>query len=114
MAKEALRRIRTLYAIKAEIRGRPAELWQAIRQERSRPLVDTLHAWLTAQLAQVSGKSALAEAVRYALRHWAGLVLFLGDGRLELDNNTVGRTIRPIALGYRYAPFAGSDGGARH
>ena len=96
MAKEALRRIRTLYAIKAEIRGRPAELWQAIRQE------------------QVSGKSALAEAVRYALRHWAGLVLFLGDGRLELDNNTVGRTIRPIALGYRYAPFASSDGGARH
>jgi hypothetical protein len=48
-----------------------------------------LHAWLTAQLERVSGKSALAEAIRYALRHWQGLVLFLEDGRLELDTTDV-------------------------
>src|SRR5688500_13357154 len=51
------------------------------------------------QLARVSGKSALAEAIRYALRHWPGLGLFLEDGRVELDTNTVERAIRPIALG---------------
>ena len=78
------------------------------------PFVEALHAWLTAQLAQVSGKSALAEAVRYALRHWAGLVLFLEDGRIELDTNVIERAIRPIALGRKNALFAGSDGGARH
>jgi hypothetical protein len=72
------------------------------------------HAWLTAQLGRVSGKSALAEAIRYALRPWTGLVLFLEDGRLELDTNTVERAIRPIALGRKNALFAGSDGGARH
>jgi hypothetical protein len=33
-----------------------------------------LHVWFTAQLAQVSGKSGLAEAMRYALRHWQGLL----------------------------------------
>ena len=38
----------------------------------------------------------------------------LEDGRLELDTNTVERTIRPVALGRRNALFAGSDGGARH
>jgi transposase len=38
----------------------------------------------------------------------------LEDGRLELDTNTVERTIRPIALGRRNALFAGNDGGARH
>ena len=70
-----------------------------VRQERSLPVVEALHGWLTAQLARVSGKSALAEALRYALRHWPGLVLFLEDGRLELDTNTVERAIRPIALG---------------
>ena len=85
-----------------------------MRQERSKPLVDALHAWLTTQLARVSGKSTLAEAIRYALRHWPGLVLFLEDGRLELDNNTVERALRPIALGRKNSLFAGSDGGARH
>ena len=60
------------------------------------------------------GRSTLAEAIRYALRHWQGLVLFLEDGRLELDTNTIERAIRPIALGRKNSLFAGSDGGARH
>jgi transposase len=114
LAEEALRRIGELYAIEAEIRGRPAEERRAARQERSKSIVDALHAWLTAQLGRVSGKSNLAEAIRYALRHWQGLVLFLEDGRLELDTNTIERAIRPIALGRKNALFAGSDGGARH
>src|SRR5690349_13997880 len=114
LAEEALRRIGELYAIEAESRGRPAEERRTVRQERSRPIVDALHAWLTVQLARVSGKSGLAEAVRYALRHWQGLVLFLDDGRLELDTNSIERAIRPIALGRKNSLFAGSDGGARH
>ena len=114
LAAEALRRIGELYAIEAEIRGQPAEVRLVVRQERSRPIVEALHAWLTAQLARVSGKSALAEAIRYALRHWPGLVLFLEDGRVELDTNTVERALRPIALGRKNSLFAGSDGGARH
>ena len=114
LAEEALRRIGELYAIEAEIRGRPAEERRAVRQERSKPIVEALHAWLTAQLGRVSGKSSLAEAIRYALRHWQGLVLFLEDGRLELDTNTIERAIRPIALGRKNSLFAGSDGGARH
>jgi transposase len=114
LAEEALRRIGELYRIEAEIRGHPAEARRAVRQERSRPLVEALHGWLGAQLERVSARSSLAEALRYALRHWEGLVLFLEDGRLELDTNTVERTIRPIALGRRNALFAGSDGGAHH
>jgi hypothetical protein len=114
LAEEALRRIRELYAIEAEIRGRPAEERRAARQERGKPLVDALHGWLTAQLVRVSGKSGLAEAIRYALRHWDGLVLFLDDGRLELDTNTVERTMRGVALGRKNSLFAGSDGGACH
>src|SRR3954469_11751298 len=114
LAEEALRRIGELYQVEAEVRGRPAEDRRAIRQERSKPVVEALHSWLSAQLERVSGKSALAEAIRYALRHWPGLVLFLDDGRLELDTNTIERAIRPIALGRKNALFAGSDGGARH
>jgi hypothetical protein len=50
----------------------PAEERRTVRQERSKPIVEALHAWLTIQLARVSGRSTLAEAIRYALRHWRG------------------------------------------
>jgi hypothetical protein len=114
LAEEALRQIRELYRIETEIRGHPAEDRRVVRQERSKPLVDGLHGWLMTQLERVSGKSALAEAIRYALRHWTGLVLFLEDGRLELDTNSIERAIRPITLGRKNSLFAGSDSGARH
>ena len=39
------------------------------------------------------------------------LCCFLDDGRIELDNNTVERAIRPVTLGRKNHLFAGSDGG---
>jgi transposase len=68
--------------------------------------------WLGQQINSVPPRSALAEAIRYDLTRWTGLCLFLNDGRIELDNNTVERAIRPIALGRKNHLFAGSDGGA--
>ena len=65
-------------------------------------------------IERVSGASDLAKAMRYAIRHWPGLVAFLDDGRIEMDSNTVERTIRPHTLTRKNALFAGSDGGARH
>jgi len=46
------------------------------------------------------------------LSHWPALCRFLGDGRIELDTNTVERASRPVALGRKNHLFAGSDGGA--
>ena len=112
IAAEALRRIAELYQIEARIGGRPPDQRAGIRQAESRPLVEAMKAWLEQELARVSAKSALAEAIRYALRHWKGLSLFLDDGRVEIDSNTVERTIRPIKLGAKNHLFAGSDGGA--
>src|SRR3954471_20134828 len=64
---------------------------------------------LTEKLSLVSQKSRLAEAIRYALSRWAGLCLFLADGRVELDTNVVERSMRPLALTRKNALFAGSD-----
>jgi hypothetical protein len=114
LAAEVLARIRALYAIEAEIRGHPAEHRRRVRQERSRPIVEALHAWMEHHLPRVSGASDLALAIRYALRHWSGLIVFLEDGRVEMDNNVVERAIRPIPMTRKVALFAGSDGGARH
>jgi transposase len=110
-AAEALLRIGALYAIEREIRGRHAEERQAVRQERSAPLVRDLRLWLDAQLGRVSQGSALAVAIRYGLRHWDGLCRFLDDGALELDTNSVEREIRPVVVTRKAALFAGSEGG---
>jgi hypothetical protein len=87
LAEEALRRIGELYAIEAEVRGRPAE------ERRRSGRNAASRSWrpcTPGSRSSWSGSRALhlAEAIRYALRHWPGLVLFLDDGRLELDTNT--------------------------
>jgi hypothetical protein len=111
IAAEALRRIAALYAIEASIRGRTAEQRQQVRGVRTRPLIDAMKPWLATELARIPGRSALAEAIRYALARWDELSRFLDDGRIELDNNPVERAIRPVALGRKNHLFAGSDGG---
>jgi transposase len=67
IAKEALERIAALYQIEASIRGKPPDVRRSVRQEHAAPLIDELEAWLHAQLMQISGKSALAGAIRYGL-----------------------------------------------
>jgi transposase len=114
LAGEVLARIRELYAIEAEVRGHPAEHRRRVRAERSRPIVDALHLWLHEHVERVSATSDLAKAIRYAIRHWPGLIVFLDDGRVEMDTNVVERAIRPSVLTRKNALFAGSDGGARH
>jgi hypothetical protein len=114
IAEEALRRIAALYAVEAEVRGKPPDVRRAVRQGKSRPVVEDLFAWFEAQLARLPGGSPTAKAVRYALNHRDGLVRFLDDGRIEPDTNTVERAIRPLCLGRKNALFAsGDDGGAR-
>ena len=114
IASEALDRIALLYAIEKTIRGRSADERRAVRQEKSKPLVLALKIWLEEQLARVSAKSVIAEAIRYGLNHWDGLVRFLEDGRIELDTNIVERGMRPIVLNRKNALFAGHDQGAEN
>ena len=70
--------------------------------------------WLEQRAAELPRKSSLAEAVGYALNQWDGLVCFLDDGRIEINSNTVERSIRPIALNRKNALFAGHDLGAEN
>ena len=111
IALEALERIKRLYDVEDLIRGRPPNERRDVRQTRAGPELASLHAWLLATLPTLSKKSALAVAIRYALSHWAALVRYRDDGRLEIDNNAAERSLRPIALGRKNWLFAGSDDG---
>ncbi len=110
-AAQMLDQIGALYAIEREIRGRPAHERRAVRQERSRPLLDAMNAWLEQTLPSLSQKSAMAKAMHYALNRWQALGRYCDDGRIEIDNNAAERALRCVALGRKNFLFAGSDAG---
>lgn len=111
IALEALERIGRLYKIEEEIRGRPPDERQAVRQARAGPELESLHQWLGKTVTALSKKSELAKAIRYALSNWIALARFCEDGRLEVDNNAAERALRAVALGRKNWLFAGSDDG---
>ncbi len=111
LAKEALDRTAALYAIERQIRGQPAEERQRMRNDHSRPLLESLQQWLKAALAKLSRKSDVSTAIRYALERWTALTRYCDDGRIEIDNNAAERALRAVALGRKNYLFAGSDSG---
>ena len=111
VAAEALERIAALYAIEAEIRGRPPDERAKIRQARAGPLLESLREWLRHTLARVSKKSELAKAIGYILSRWTALTRYRDDGRIEIDNNTAERALRAVAIGRKNYLFCGSDAG---
>ena len=111
VAAEALARIGKLYEIEAEIRGRPPDERSRTRQARAGPQLAHLQQWFTATLGKTSAKTALALGIRYALTRWTALTRYVGDGRIEIDNNAAERALRDVALGRKNYLFAGSDAG---
>jgi transposase len=111
IAREALDRIGALYGIEAGLRGKPPDERQRCREQQSRPLLDDLKAWFETTLPKLSGKSDLAKAMRYTVSRQDALTHYIHDGRIEIDNNAVERSIRGIALGRKNYLFAGSDAG---
>ena len=112
-AKDMLKRIGALFEIEAEVRGQSPAIRLAARQARSiAPLAD-LAVVMDQTLARISGKSSLAQAIRYARSRWEALSRYTTDGRLEMSNNAAERAIRPLALGRKNYLFAGSDTGGQ-
>lgn len=62
---------------------------------------------------QISGKSKLAEAVRYALNEKPNLYTFLNDGNVPIDNNRAENAIRPFAVGRKNWLFSNTANGAK-
>jgi hypothetical protein len=111
IAAEALRRIAEIYAVERRIRGQSAQERGVARDRDSRSAVTAMKLWLEQELDRIPPHGNLAEAIRYALARWPALCRFIDDGRIEIDNNSVERAIRPVALGRKNHLFAGSDGG---
>jgi hypothetical protein len=113
IAGKTIERIARLYAVEKDARYKPPDERVALRQARARPIFDELESWLKSQLPKISGKTKLAEAIRYALGRMPKARTYLENGQLELDNNICERSIRPLTLGRKNYLFMGSEGGGK-
>jgi transposase len=111
IALEAVQRIDALFEIERAINGLSSDQRKAVRQDRSTPLVASLHTWMREQRAKLSRHNDLAKAMDYILKRWDAFTRFLDDGRVCLSNNAAERALRGIALGRKSWLFAGSDRG---
>ncbi len=112
IALEAVRRLDVLFEIERAINGRSADERRAVRQERSKPLLDDMHDWLLRERESLSRSAEVLKPMNYMLKRWDDFVRFLDDGRICLTNNCAERALRGIALGRRNWTFAGSQRGA--
>ena len=112
-AKHVLKEIRKLYAIERRLRetGADAEQRREMRQEKARPVLEKLKPWLEANMGLP--KSPWGKATKYSLGLWPRLIRYLDEGRVEIDNNLVENTVRPLAIGRRNYLFAGSHDAAQ-
>lgn len=114
-AEHALSQIQELYSIERFTRVNQLTHVERydVRQESSMPILNQMHQWLKENIMQVTPKSAIGTAMSYSLSRWDKLMIYASDGRLEIDNNLVENSIRPIAIGRKNYLFAGSHHAAK-
>src|SRR5262249_32902812 len=116
-AEEALQHIRKLYKVERELADRFAVDDDAGRQQyRSAPTAtvrEEVHAGVVAPRGRAVPKSALGEAVGYALSNWEALMRYTEQGYLAIDNNVSERALRQVVVGRANWQFCGSAEGGR-
>ena len=105
--------IAKLCAVETQAKALDPEARQALREQKSRPLIHQLRAWLDTSLTQVLPKSVLGKALHYLDRQWPRLTRFLEDGRIPLDNNQAENAIRPFVIGRKNWLFSDTPSGAQ-
>lgn len=110
-AQQILSWIGKLYALEKQWQRLPPEERQAQREANSTPVLNQIETWLSKQ--NVNPQSLLGKAISYLQSEWPRLIVYLEDGRLNLDNNPVENAIRPFALGRKNWLFSQSVAGAQ-
>lgn len=114
-ASYALNEIQKLYTIERISReaGLSFEELKVVRCMKAAPILEGMWLWMQQQYVQVLPKSAIGKALAYSIERWDKLSLYITEGRLNIDNNPVENSIRPVALGRKNYLFAGSHDAAR-
>jgi hypothetical protein len=114
-ATHAMEEIRKLYDIERRAKENNLDTKQILqlRQRESVPVLEALGQWMKEQYLQTLPKSAIGKALAYSIERWNELMMYTGDGKLNIDNNPVENSIRPVAVGRKNYLFAGSHEAAQ-
>lgn len=109
-AEYALDQIRRLYDIERKAREQQLDAGQLLelRQTESVPLLELLGTWMKEAYMKSLPKSAIGKALGYSIQRWPELMLYATNPKLNIDNNPVENSIRPVAIGRKNYLFAGS------
>ena len=116
LATYAMTEIQKLYAVEKYCRENKLSHSERLllRKEKSAPVLESMHQWLKETIVNVTPTSTIGKAIAYSLPRWEKLMLYTTDGKLEIDNNLVENSIRPIAIGRKNYLFAGSHEAAQN
>src|SRR5674476_1220303 len=115
IAEYALEQIGLLNAIERRAKQQeltPAQIEQ-LRQRESVPVLESLGQWMKETYLKALPKSSIGKALGYSIQRWPELMLYATDGKLNIDNNPVENSIRPVAIGRKNYLFGGSHEAAK-
>ncbi|MBA3830272.1 MAG: IS66 family transposase [Taibaiella sp.] len=115
LAEHAMQEIQKLYAIERNCREQNLSFDEikTIRQQQSVPILSSLGKWMKDEYIKAIPKSSIGKALGYSIERWKKLSLYTENGMLNIDNNPVENSIRPVALGRKNYLFAGSHEAAK-
>ncbi len=112
-AQQGLQAIQALYRIEREVKTATPDERYRLRQEKAKPLIETMRTWLDGVLPTVPPESLTGKALTYLHNQWTKLIRYLDDGRLSIDNNRVENAIRPFVTGRKNWLFSDTVHGAK-
>jgi transposase len=115
IAEYALEQIGLLYTIERKAKEQQLDQEQILqlRQTEAVPVLESLGRWMKETYVKVLPKSAIGKALGYSISRWPELMMYATDGKLNIDNNPVENSIRPVAIGRKNYLFAGSHEAAK-
>lgn len=115
VAEHAMQEIQKLYAIERNCKEQnlSPDAIKIIRQEQAVPVLTALGKWMKEQYIHAIPKSSIGKALAYSIERWEKLSRYTENGMLNIDNNPVENSIRPVALGRKNYLFAGSHEAAK-
>jgi transposase len=114
-ASAVMRLIQELYAIERYCREQKMTAEQRLQQRQAQavPVLEKIKEQLEHLVLTLTPKNPLAQAAAYTLKRWSKLTIYTQNGQLEIDNNLVENSIRPVAVGRKNYLFAGSHESAQ-
>jgi len=115
LADWMMTKMRDLYFIeeKARMLNLSFDDRKELRQKESVPILNEMEEWMRENQIRTLPASSIGKAINYTLNLWKRLIRYVDDGRVEIDNNLIENSIRPIALGRKNYLFAGSHEAAQ-